>query len=80
MSSYYKCGYCGFIGNSSTPPKIPCISGRRSHAWRSMYNNQITTWKCRKCGITTQDDQTPLALEGGGCIGNDKYHAWARYK
>lgn len=77
----YKCGYCGEIGHSSTPPRTPCLPNRHSHAWRPMSESRIIIWKCRKCGMTTEDDQTPMVYEGGECSGwsgGSKNHTWDR--
>lgn len=76
----YKCGYCGEIGYSSTPPRTPCLSGRSSHAWRSMNEKRVCTWRCRKCGAITNDDQTPLSREGGDCPGGGRTHTWDRVR
>lgn len=78
--STYKCGYCGETGSSSTPPRTKCLPRRSSHAWRSMSESRICMWKCRKCGTTTYDDQTPMGLEGGECPGGGKTHTWDRYR
>lgn len=76
--STYKCGYCGEVGSSSTPPRTRCLPGRSSHAWRAMSERRICIWKCRKCRAITSDDQTPLGLEGGECPGGGKTHSWDR--
>lgn len=76
--STYKCGYCGEIGSSSTPPRTKCLPGRYSHAWRSMSEGRISTWRCRKCGVTTSDDQTPSSGEGGECPAGGRWHSWER--
>ena len=74
----YKCGYCGTIGSRSTPPRTSCMPGRTSHSWRSMIESRICTWKCRKCGMITRDDQTPKSGEGKKCSKGDKSHVWDR--
>ena len=74
----YKCGYCGEIGPSSTPLRTKCLPNRSSHAWRSMSENRICMWKCRKCGAITSDDQTPMPLERGECPGGNRTHTWER--
>ena len=77
----YKCAYCGLTGNTDSAPRTKCISNRSSHAWRKLSENRIRVWKCRKCGKTTLDDQTPMSSEGGECFGNvsgGKTHTWDR--
>lgn len=76
----YKCGYCGETGHSSTPPRTRCLPNRSSHAWRSMSENHISSWRCRKCGMLTSDDQTPMSLEGGACPGGGTSHTWDRIR
>ena len=76
----YKCGYCGATGTNYAPPRYPCLPGRSGHGWRPMSENRICTWKCRKCGAMTSDDQTPNPKEGGNCPGGNVTHTWDRMR
>lgn len=76
----YKCGYCGETGESSTPPRTPCLPGRSSHSWRYVSERNRCWWKCRKCGKETCDDQTPMPKEGGDCRAGGGTHTWDRQR
>lgn len=79
----YKCAYCGLIGTTSAPPRVPCLENRTSHAWRPLSPTIRMIWRCRKCGKTTEDDQTPMGYEGGICLGwsgGSKNHTWDRVR